>query len=94
MKPTQQRGVIPTKVLQHNLGINDKISLKSMQMDHFNIEGLALSSEHIYSIKGNTMIMPILVNTVYNYSEDMLKGIYGQKYITRFVLLTRAMFRK
>ncbi|NLO40250.1 MAG: ABC transporter permease [Ruminiclostridium sp.] len=66
---------------EHGLGIDDKIKLKlNGKWTSFNIEGLALSSEHIYSIKGTTSIMPdsrkygfIIIH------EDMLKGIYGIK---------------
>lgn len=78
-----KRGVILDESFakKHNLGINDKISLKlNSKWTTFNIEGLALSSEHIYSIKGNTMIMPD--SSKYGFiiiHEDMLKGIYGQK---------------
>lgn len=66
---------------KHGLGINDKIKLKlNKKWTTFTIEGLALSSEHIYSVKGTTMIVPdpgkygfVIIH------EDMLKGIYGQK---------------
>lgn len=66
---------------KHGLGINDKIKLKlNKKWTTFTIEGLALSGEHIYSVKGTTMIMPD--SSKYGFMiihEDMLKGIYGQK---------------
>jgi putative ABC transport system permease protein len=66
---------------EHGLGINDNITVKiNDKWIRFPIEGLALSSEHIYSVKGTTDTFPdpekygfIIIN------EDMLKGIYGQK---------------
>jgi putative ABC transport system permease protein len=65
----------------HGLKINDEISLEiNDKWIRFPIEGLALSSEHIYSVKGSTSIIPdpekygfIVIN------EDMLKNAYGQK---------------
>ncbi len=66
---------------KHGLSINDKIDVKiNDKWVGFRIEGLALSSEHIYSVKGTTSIVPdsgkygfIIIN------EDMLKSIYGSK---------------
>lgn len=66
---------------EHGLKINDTIELKvNGRWTGFKIEGLAMSSEHIYSVKGTTTIIPdpqkygfIII------SEDMLKSIYGQK---------------
>ncbi len=66
---------------EHGLKINDSIKLKvNGKWISFKIEGLAMSSEHIYSVKGTTSIIPdprkfgfIILN------EDMLKSIYGQK---------------
>ncbi|MBP7174822.1 MAG: ABC transporter permease [Thermoclostridium sp.] len=66
---------------KHGLGIDDKIKIKlNGRWTSFTIEGLALSSEHIFSIKGNTSIVPdsgkygfIIID------EDILKGIYGIK---------------
>lgn len=65
----------------HGLKINDTIALKiNDKWVSFKIEGMAMSSEHIYSVKGSTSIIPdpqkfgfIIIN------EDMLKSIYGQK---------------
>ncbi len=66
---------------EHGLKINDVIDIKiNDKWVSFTIEGLAMSSEHIYSVKGTTSIIPnaqkygfIIIN------EDMLKSIYGQK---------------
>lgn len=66
---------------EHGLKINDTISVKiNNQWIRFPIEGLALTSEHIYSVKGTTDTFPdpekygfIIIN------EDLLKGVYGQK---------------
>lgn len=66
---------------KHGLSINDKVDVKiNDKWVGFRIEGLALSSEHIYSVKGTTSIVPdsgkygfIIIN------EDMLKSIYGSK---------------
>lgn len=65
----------------HGLKINDDIEVKvNDKWVRFPIKGLALSSEHIYSVKGTTDTFPnpkkygfIIIN------EDMLKSIYGQK---------------
>lgn len=66
---------------KHGLGLNDKIRVKlNNKWISFTIEGLALSSEHIYSIKGTTTVMPD--SRKYGFliiHEDTLKGIYGQK---------------
>jgi putative ABC transport system permease protein len=69
----------------HGLKINDDIEVKiNDKWVRFSIKGFALSSEHIYSVKGTTDTFPnpkkygfIIVN------EDMLKGIYGQKIFTQ-----------
>ncbi len=65
----------------HGLALNDKIQVKlNSKWISFTIEGLALSSEHIYSIKGTTTVMPD--SRKYGFliiQEDMLKSIYGQK---------------
>ncbi len=66
---------------EHGLKINDVIDINvNDKWVSFKIEGLAMSSEHIYSIKGTTTLIPnakkygfIIIN------EDMLKNIYGQK---------------
>lgn len=66
---------------EHGLKINDDISIKiNDKWIKFPIQGLALSSEHIYSVKGSTGTFPdpkkygfIIIN------EDMLKSVYGQK---------------
>ncbi len=66
---------------EHGLKINDKVAVKiNGKRISFPVEGLALSSEHIYSVKGSTSIIPdsrkygfIIIN------EDMLKSVYGQK---------------
>ncbi len=66
---------------KHGLKINDEVSVKvNDKWVSFRIEGLAQSSEHIYSVKGTTSIVPdsgkygfIIIN------EEMLKSIYGQK---------------
>jgi putative ABC transport system permease protein len=65
----------------HGLKIGDDISIKiNEKWVKFPIEGLALSSEHIYSVKGSTDTFPdpkkygfIIIN------EDMLKSAYGRK---------------
>lgn len=65
----------------HGLKINDDITLKiNDKWIRLLIEGIAISSEHIYSVKGSTDTFPdpnkygfIFIN------EDVLKGIYGQK---------------
>ncbi len=65
----------------HGLKIDDNIALKiNNKWIRFPIKGLALSSEHIYSVKGTTDTFPnpkkygfIIIN------ENMLKSIYGQK---------------
>lgn len=65
----------------HGLKINDVIELKvNDKWTSFKIEGMAMSSEHIYSVKGTTSIIPdprkygfIVID------EEMLKSIYGQK---------------
>lgn len=66
---------------EHGLGIDDKIRIKlNGKWTSFSIEGLALSSEHIFSIKGNTSIVPD--SRKYGFiiiDEDILKGIYGIK---------------
>lgn len=66
---------------KHGLSIDDKVNLKiNDKWVEFRVEGLALSSEHIYSVKGSTSIVPdsgkygfIIIN------DDMLKSIYGAK---------------
>ncbi len=66
---------------ENGLGLNDEIKLKlNDRWASFKIEGIALSSEHIYSVKGTTTIIPdskkygfIIIN------EDMQKSIYGMK---------------
>ncbi len=66
---------------EHGLKINDTVAVKiNNRWFRFPIEGLALSSEHIYSVKGTTDTFPdpqkygfLVIN------EDMLKGVYGQK---------------
>ena len=66
---------------KHGLGLNDKIQVKlNNRWTSFTIEGLALSSEHIFSIKGTTTVMPD--SRKYGFliiHEDALKGVYGQK---------------
>lgn len=66
---------------KHGLALHDKIQVKlNGKWTNFTIEGLALSSEHIYSIKGTTTVMPD--SRKYGFliiHEDTLKGIYGQK---------------
>ncbi len=66
---------------KHGLGLQDKIRVKlNSKWISLTIEGLALSSEHIYSIKGTTTVMPD--SRKYGFiilQEDLLKGIYGQK---------------
>lgn len=65
----------------HNLKINDEIEVKvNDKWVRIPIKGLALSSEHIYSVKGTTDTFPnpkkygfVIIH------EDMLKSIYGQK---------------
>jgi putative ABC transport system permease protein len=65
----------------HGLKINDELTVKiNGKWTHFPIEGLALSSEHVYSVKGATDTFPnpkkygfVVIN------DDTLKGIYGQK---------------
>lgn len=88
-RPLLQQGSLESKrgaiidesfAKEHGLGIHDKINLKlNNKWATFDIEGLALSSEHIYSIKGTTSIMPD--SSKYGFiiiHENMLKGIYGQ----------------
>lgn len=66
---------------ENGLEIDDEISLKiNDKWVRFPIEGLALSSEHIYSVKGTTDTFPdhkkygfIIIN------EEMIKGVYDQK---------------
>ncbi|HWR62199.1 MAG TPA: ABC transporter permease [Clostridia bacterium] len=66
---------------EHGLETGDGISIKiNDKWMKLSIGGLALSSEHIYSVKGSTATFPdhkkygfIIIN------EDMLKGAYGQK---------------
>lgn len=66
---------------EHGLETGDDISIKiNDKWVKLSIGGLALSSEHIYSVKGSTGTFPdhkkygfIIIN------EDMLKGAYGQK---------------
>lgn len=66
---------------EHGLKINDDIAVKiNDKWLSFPIEGLALSSEHIYSVKGSTGTFPdpktygfIVIN------ENILKSVYGQK---------------
>lgn len=65
----------------HGLTIGDDISIKvNGKWLRFPIEGLALSSEHIFSVKGSTSMMPdakkygfIIIH------EDRIKSFYGQK---------------
>ncbi len=64
----------------HGLEVGDDISIKiNDKWMKLSIGGLALSSEHIYSVKGSTGTFPdhkkygfIIIN------EDMLKGAYGR----------------
>jgi putative ABC transport system permease protein len=89
-KPLLREGKIPRSggalldeafAKAHGLKVNDDITLKiNGKWIRFPIEGLAISSEHIYSVKGSTGTFPdpkkygfIIVN------EGMLKGVYGQK---------------
>jgi len=66
---------------EHGLETGDDISIKiNDKWVKLSIGGLALSSEHIYSVKGSTGTFPdhkkygfVIIN------EDMLKGAYGQK---------------
>lgn len=82
-KYTGRGGAILDEVFarEHGLKINDYIEIKiSDKWVRFPIEGLALSSEHIYSVKGSTDTLPnpkkygfVVIN------DNMLKSIYGQK---------------
>lgn len=66
---------------EHGLEINDEITVKmNDKWISYPIEGLALSSEHIYSVKGTTTVIPdsrkygfIIIN------EELLKNVYGMK---------------
>lgn len=82
-KATSSGGAILDEVFAraNGLRINDTFSLKiNDKWIKFPIEGLALSSEHIYSVKGSTSTFPdskkygfIIIN------EEMLKSAYGGK---------------
>ena len=82
-KLSSRSGAILDEVFarMHGLDIGDDISIKlNNKWIRFPIQGLALSSEHIYSVKGSTDTFPnpkkygfIIIN------EDMLKSAYGRK---------------
>lgn len=63
----------------HNLNIGDDINIKlNDKWLHFNIEALALSSEHIFSIKDSTTMVPD--SNKYGFiivDEDKIKSAYG-----------------
>ncbi|MHB8061544.1 MAG: ABC transporter permease [Ruminiclostridium sp.] len=66
---------------EHKLKINDEIEVKINDIwISFPIEGLALSSEHIYSVKGTTTIIPDLRKYGFIFiNEDRLKSIYDRQ---------------
>jgi len=82
-KLSSRSGAILDEVFagMHGLNIGDDISIKlNNKWIRFPIQGLALSSEHIYSVKGSTDTFPnpkkygfIIIK------EDMLKSAYGRK---------------
>ncbi|HOS70140.1 MAG TPA: ABC transporter permease [Bacillota bacterium] len=82
-KLSSRSGAILDEVFARTHGLNtgDDISIKlNNKWIRFPIQGLALSSEHIYSVKGSTDTFPnpkkygfIIIN------EDMLKSVYGRK---------------
>ena len=73
---------------KHGLKIGDSVSIKINDIWlNFPIEGLALSSEHIYSAKGTTSMLPdpkmygfIIIN------EDRLISAYGQNVYNQICL--------
>lgn len=82
-KSQSRRGAVLDEVFAraHGLKVGDYITVKiNNRWLKFPIEGLALSSEHIYSVKGSTGTFPdakkygfVIIN------EELLKGAYGQK---------------